>query len=352
MGRSWALVVLAAVPVLATGACLALLLLTPPPTPPPAGCGLAGAATALDPASAPHGPVAGYSGQQLANAAHVVNAAVALGLDARAQTIGVMTAMGESSLRVLNRGDGAGPDSRGLFQQRANGAWGSYEDRMDPLRSATSFYRALVEVDGWDTPAPTIAAHRVQRNADPYHYERHWADAVQVVQALTVHAGTGGADVTAATAPTGSPGCLAPAAGVATEGWTRPTVGPVTSGFGTRRHPVTGVMRLHAGTDIGAPCGAPIFAAAAGRVVKAGPATGYGNLITVDHGAGRTTRYAHMYNDGVLTQVGAAVAAGQQIGLVGSSGTSTGCHLHFEVREGDQPADPAEFMAAQGAGLA
>jgi hypothetical protein len=95
-----------------------------------------------------------------------------------------MTAMGESSLRVLDRGDAVGPDSRGLFQQRDNGAWGSYADRMDPATSATNFFRALQGVPDWRSLPPTIAAHRTQRNADPYHYERWWDDAVEVVSAL------------------------------------------------------------------------------------------------------------------------------------------------------------------------
>jgi hypothetical protein len=95
-----------------------------------------------------------------------------------------MTAMGESSLRVLDRGDAVGPDSRGLFQQRDNGAWGSYADRMDPITSATNFFRALQEVRDWRSLRPTIAAHRTQRNADPEHYERYWEPAVAVVSAL------------------------------------------------------------------------------------------------------------------------------------------------------------------------
>lgn len=91
----------------------------------------------IDPESVPSTPIAGYEHEQLVNAAHIMQAGEALGLSARDQTIGVMTAMGESSLRVLDHGDAAGPDSRGLFQQRDNGAWGSYEDRMDPFISAT-----------------------------------------------------------------------------------------------------------------------------------------------------------------------------------------------------------------------
>jgi hypothetical protein len=149
-----------------------------------AECAAAEPAVRVDPAAVPEGPVAGYGREQLANAAAIVNAAAELGLDTCAQVVGVMTAMGESSLRVLDRGDAVGPDSRGLFQQRANGAWGSYADRMDPTTSATNFFRALQEVPGWQSLEPTIAAHRTQRNADPYHYERYWDAAVEVVGAL------------------------------------------------------------------------------------------------------------------------------------------------------------------------
>ncbi len=149
--------------------------------------------------SVPEGPIAGYRGEQLVNAAHIINAGAALGLDARDQKIGVMTAMGESSLRVLDRGDAAGPDSRGLFQQRDNGAWGSYEDRMDPTISATNFFRALMKVDEEKIDRirnetniarkMSLIAHEVQRNADPYHYEAYWAPAEEVFNAL-VEAGS------------------------------------------------------------------------------------------------------------------------------------------------------------------
>jgi hypothetical protein len=149
-----------------------------------AECSVAEPGVRVDQADVPGGPVAGYRGEQLVNAAAIVNAGEALGLDTCAQTIGVMTAMGESSLRVLDRGDAVGPDSRGLFQQRANGAWGSYADRMDPVTSATNFFRAMQEVPDWQALPPTIAAHRTQRNTDPYHYERYWDAAVEVVTAL------------------------------------------------------------------------------------------------------------------------------------------------------------------------
>lgn len=155
------------------------------------------------------GAVAGYSGEQLQNAAEIMNAATALGLGSNAQIIGVMTAMGESSLRVLNNGDAVGPDSRGLFQQRDNGAWGSYEDRMDPTTSAKNFFTALTKVQGWDALTPTIAAHRVQGNADPNHYAQFHDAAVAVVAALSgqdlsTAGSAGSAPAACAVGPTGN----------------------------------------------------------------------------------------------------------------------------------------------------
>ncbi|MFH5824895.1 flagellar hook assembly protein FlgD [Georgenia sp. AZ-5] len=129
--------------------------------------------------------VAGYSGNQLANADAIVAAGRAMGLSERDVTIGVMTAMGESGLQVIDHGDAAGPDSRGLFQQRDNGAWGTYAERMDPTASATSFFTALAGIGGRDAMTPTAVAHAVQRNADPNHYEKYWPAAVEVVQTLT-----------------------------------------------------------------------------------------------------------------------------------------------------------------------
>ncbi len=130
-------------------------------------------------------PFDGFTPEQVGNAAAVVAAGRGMGLSLRDQAIGVMTAIGESSLRVVDHGDAAGPDSRGLFQQRDNGAWGTYAERMDPTASAQSFFRALQRVDGRDAMAPTLVAHAVQRNADPQHYARSWDSAVALVARLT-----------------------------------------------------------------------------------------------------------------------------------------------------------------------
>lgn len=280
--------------------------------------------------------------EQLLNAVLIMNAASGLGLSRKAQQLGVMTALGESSLRVLGYGDGAGPDSRGLFQQRDNGAWGTLADRMDPTTSARSFFTALSGVQGWETLEPTIAAHRVQRNADPFYYARFEQAAGDVVAGLA--GDSTGADGLACAPATGG--------GVTAAGWTKPVVGvaSISSGFGTRFHPIDHVWRLHAGVDLASPCGTAIFAAADGVVVAVG---GSGSdkqldLIRVDDGGGVTSGYMHMYPSGIFAHVGDHVLAGQQIGQVGSAGTSTGCHLHFEIRTDGKAIDPVPFMAAQG----
>lgn len=430
-------------------------------------CNPSGVGMAVDPAAVPQGPIAGYGHDQLVNAAQVMSAAASLGLSVRDQQIGVMTAMGESSLMVLDYGDTAGPDSRGLFQQRDNGAWGSYEDRMDPYRSALSFYRVLASLPDRDSMEPTLVANAVQRNADPYHYTRFWEPAGQVVQALrgvldaapmsattetqyalgdvqpqtaavantvgqqfgirTVggyrpatsvyddlryghsvglavdfmtndidNGSTAGSQVAAYLQEnaaqlgiayiiwaqaiwspdraaegwrpmedrgsitqnhfdhvhlslTGAGTLIDPCApggagAVSGDGWAWPADGPITSYFGENR----AAYGLHFGLDIGAQCGAPIRAAGAGTVEQAGPASGYGNWIVIDHGGGITTIYGHMYNDGVGTHTGAVVTAGQQIGAVGSAGQSSGCHLHFQTENNGTPIDPVGFLASRG----
>lgn len=128
-----------------------------------------------------------------------------------------------------------------------------------------------------------------------------------------------------------------------------------TSGFGMRVHPVTGEYKLHTGVDFAAPGGTHILAAADGRVAFAGPASGYGHLILIEHTVGGqrvATGYAHMYADGIHVSAGDTVTAGQYIADVGSDGYATGAHLHFEVRPGGAdgaPVDPEPWLASNGA---
>lgn len=121
-----------------------------------------------------------------------------------------------------------------------------------------------------------------------------------------------------------------------------PAPGPITSGYGWRTHPIFGTQRFHAGVDIDAPCGAPISAAERGTVISSGWHGGYGETIILDHGDGLSTLYAHQSARGAST--GQQVSRGQRIGSVGTTGWSTGCHLHFEVRVNGSPVDPVPYL--------
>jgi len=122
----------------------------------------------------------------------------------------------------------------------------------------------------------------------------------------------------------------------------QPTQGIISSSFGLRHDPITGMTKFHDGVDIAAPTGTAVKAAAAGTVIFSGGATGYGNLVEVDHGDGMVTRYGH--NSVNLVAAGDEVQAGQSIARVGSTGRSTGPHLHFEVRKAGKPVDPGVIL--------
>ncbi len=126
-----------------------------------------------------------------------------------------------------------------------------------------------------------------------------------------------------------------------------PTLSPVdypalSSSFGWRRNPVNGRHTMHEGLDFAAPRGTPIHAASGGLVVRAGTLHGYGKMVEIDHGNGLSTRYAHASS--LLVKPGDIVRQGQTIARVGSTGRSTGSHLHFEVRMADYPLDPTLFI--------
>ncbi|QUL37307.1 peptidoglycan DD-metalloendopeptidase family protein [Erythrobacter sp. JK5] len=118
----------------------------------------------------------------------------------------------------------------------------------------------------------------------------------------------------------------------------------ISSGFGYRRDPFTGGGAMHSGIDFKGPVGSPIYAAAKGVVTFAGWKSGYGKVIEIRHGNGMMTRYAHMSRFSVA--VGQSVEAGATIGGIGSTGRSTGPHLHFEVRINERPVNPRKFLEA------
>ena len=165
---------IAAVPLLVIGSLFGLLLVGDDNCAPAGG---GGSSVSVNPDSVPQTEIAGYGHEQLVNAANVMKAGADQGLNVRDQTIGVMTAMGESSLRNIDYGDwetggvtnpdGTRTTSIGLFQQQDG--WGTREERLDPYISSTKFFQAMVaKVPDRESLEPTIVAHRTQVNADPY----------------------------------------------------------------------------------------------------------------------------------------------------------------------------------------
>ncbi len=158
---------------------------------------------------------------------------------------------------------------------------------------------------------------------------------------------TPGAPAAAATEQAPAAGAaVTPQAVIAVNGVIMPVNAPITSPFGYRIHPIFRVAKLHTGIDFGAACGTPIAAALPGTVSFAGWTSGYGARVVIDHGtvAGRqvSTTYNHMSVIGV--HVGQQIAAGQGVGRVGSTGFSTGCHLHFELLINNGFADPMPLV--------
>ena len=159
----------------------------------------------------------------------------------------------------------------------------------------------------------------------------------------------GVAAAAAAAAARGSGGL--PGGYVGPQGWAVPAAGPITDGFGSRPSPGGIGSTYHMGIDIGASCNAPIYASYGGTVVYAGPDGTHGNYVLLDNGGGIQTGYAHIRNGGILVGIGQHVGAGQPIAHVGSTGASTGCHLHYEVIVNGQKIDGIPFMRARQAPL-
>jgi murein DD-endopeptidase MepM/ murein hydrolase activator NlpD len=124
-----------------------------------------------------------------------------------------------------------------------------------------------------------------------------------------------------------------------------PSTAAVSSEYGMRYHPVLNYWRLHAGRDYANNCGTPIYAAASGTVISAGVAGGYGNQVVVDHGVQGGVSLATTYNHlSSIARHGGSISRGQVVGYTGTTGTSTGCHLHFETREDGNPVDPRKWL--------
>ena len=148
-----------------------------------------------------------------------------------------------------------------------------------------------------------------------------------------------------------SGGAGLPGGHVGPQGWAVPAKGKITDGYGPRPQPCPTCSSFHRGVDIGAACYATIYSAAEGTVVYSGPQGTYGNFVLVDNGSGVSTGYAHILDGGLFVKIGQRVSAGEAIASVGTTGASTGCHLHYEVRINGSQIDGVPFMKQRGAPL-
>jgi murein DD-endopeptidase MepM/ murein hydrolase activator NlpD len=295
---------------------------------------------------------------QVRIAAVVVRVGQDLHVPPRGWVIAIATALQESRLRNLpNLGPANDHDSIGVFQQRPSQGWGTPEQLADPAYQSRKFYEKLLSIGNWQALPLTVAAQKVQVSAFPDAYGKHEPLATKVVDALTGGAGRAG----------GTAGQCAAGVEIAASGWTLPVQGSIVSGFRTAERPA------HNGVDIGVPKGTPVRAAASGIVVMTrcnaslngapyscdqdgSPAVhGCGWYVDILHAGGVVTRYCHMVTRPAVT-VGQALAAGTVIGFSGSSGNSSGPHLHYEVhlnadRSPAGAVDPVAFMNQVGVPL-
>ncbi|MEU4360341.1 M23 family metallopeptidase [Promicromonospora sp. NPDC023987] len=306
---------------------------------------------------------------QLTHAATIINTGGQIqGVGHDGILVALMAALTESRMRMLantgayptsanypNDGDASDHDSLGLFQMRPAAGWGTVEQLMDPRYQARAFFggadgpntgspRGLLDIPNWQNLPKGAAAQAVEVSAFPDRYAAYEPVARTILTNLTQNTPD---------APTPDAE-KALSAGLVV--FPLPDgVGTRLSGFGYRIHPIFGVGRLHAGTDYAAPPGTPVLAVASGVVSFAGPYPGAGNMIVLDHrinGQVISTAYFHLLDDSFAVADGDPVQAGQQIAGVGSTGDSTGPHLHLEVHPGGftKPAiDPEPWLTRQAA---
>ncbi|MHC9043326.1 M23 family metallopeptidase [Microbacterium saperdae] len=301
--------------------------------------------------------------QQLTHAATIIETGARTpGVGRDGIIIALMAALTESTLRQLantgahpesadypNDGNGSDHDSLGLFQMRPAAGWGTVAELMDTGYQARAFYggpdgpnypspRGLLDIHGWQQMDKGEAAQAVEVSAYPDRYRNYEPVARAILQALTPGGGSGGSGVPSDADIPETTGLVFPLPnGTYTH----------TSDFGWRTDPFTGESRFHAGTDWAAADGTPIFALADGVVTYAGMVGGTSGQITIEHtidGEPIASVYLHMWSHGIHVQAGDRLVAGQHIGDVGSSGRSTGPHLHFQLHPGGASASPVDAI--------
>ena len=276
-------------------------------------------------------------GEQVSNAGTIIRVGKSLNIPPRGWVIAIATALQESGLRNLNYGD---RDSLGLMQQRPSMGWGSPSQVQDPAYAARAFFggprsptsnSGLLSVPGWQQLPVWQAAQTVQRSAFPLAYADQEPLAMEIVRRLS--------------------GSTAGCEPLATGKWRAPVSAgyTLTSGFGWRTSPTRGGADFHTGQDFARPAGSQVTAVSSGVVVFTGWSGGYGNLVRIRHANGVESWYGHL--SAIEVHPGDDVRAGDVLGLVGSTGNSTGPHLHLEIRVADQPVDPMPWLARKGLNL-
>ncbi|MCW2568598.1 MAG: Peptidase family [Mycobacterium sp.] len=315
------------------------------------------ASTTVPAASAPARiePIGRWATEQVRNAAVVVAVGRELGVPPRGWVVAVATAMQESGLRNLRGGD---RDSVGLLQQRPSMGWGTPGQLQSAEYQARQFYARLLRVDGWESMRLTDAAQRVQRSGTPEAYER-WEPQAEAVVAGVL--GVASVELLGGGYPAAPCGLSALSAAVVPAGsWTLPVPARIGSGFRGPDRPG------HDGVDFVAARYTPVHAASSGTVVTVlcnastgdcdrdggMSVRGCGWYVEILHAGGVVTRYCHLVRRPEVSE-GDTVAGGQVLGFVGSSGNSSGPHLHFEVHLGStatsaNAVDPVPFLARVG----
>jgi murein DD-endopeptidase MepM/ murein hydrolase activator NlpD len=252
--------------------------------------------------------------EQLGNATRILNVGKQMGATPRDLIISIMTAMQESGLRNLHGGDA---DSQGLFQQRPSMGWGTVAQVTNPEYAARQFFEHLLAIKDREKMTMTQAAQRVQRSAFPDAYAK-WEDMARAVAAGSPLSGEGG-------------------------GLQKPVI-PIRITRNFEQH-------NRQGMDLDGVDGQPIYAMAPGRVATSAALYGtnpydddgyrsYGEYVVVQHPGGISSLYAHMLQKSRRVREGDTVGAGSVLGLMGSTGNSSGSHLHFETRVNGNMTDP------------